>query len=110
MLMPSRLGMAIRRRLITYCPIATTSLAGLRAVDAAPVPRLRLAVPVRERPEVVVPAAERGAQLVGRSRNARPIDHGNDHVVAAGQIVHADERGRALDRIELGLGRAERLV
>src|SRR6185436_20949203 len=69
-----------------------------------------LPVPVPEVPEVVVPAAERSLELAGDGGNARPIDDRDHRLVAACQVVHADEQGRALDRVELPLGRAERLV
>ncbi len=49
-------------------------------------------------------------QLGGHCRDARPVDDRNDHVVHAHQIVHADEQRRALDRVELGLRSAVRLV
>ena len=39
--------------------------------------------------------------LLLHGRNARPVDHRDDGVVAADQIVHADEQRRPLDRIEL---------
>ena len=42
--------------------------------------------------------------------HARAVDDGDDRLVAARQVVHADEQGRALDRIELALGGAEGLV
>src|SRR5262245_14417959 len=101
MLMPSRLGMAISRRLTRYCPITIPQPGSRPPLMLLRCPSLRLAVPVRERPEIVVPAAERGAQPVGCAGHSRPVDNRNDHVVVAHQIVHADEQGRPPDRIEL---------
>src|ERR1700681_229174 len=69
-----------------------------------------VAVPVVQICEVVVPAADRGLELAGDRRDLRPGDHRDDRLVGAPQVVHADEQGRALDRVELALGGAHRLV
>src|SRR5215218_7952246 len=93
-LIPRRLGIAMSRRRVRY-----------RLKDGS-----RLAVPILQRREVVVPAADLDPQLVrhrGRLRAVHDRDHG---AVRAREVVDADEQRRALDRVELRLGGAVGLV
>jgi ATP-dependent Clp protease ATP-binding subunit ClpX len=55
-------------------------------------------------------AGDLRAQRFGERLHLRPIDRRDHHLVLAHQIVHADEQGGPLDRVELGLGGAKRLV
>src|SRR5215207_5096526 len=94
MLIPRRLGIAISRRRVRY-----------RLKDGS-----RLAIPILQRREVVVPAADIEPHPVRHRPDLRPV-HDRDHgVVRARKLVDADEYRRALDRVELVLSLAIDLV
>src|SRR5436309_723232 len=65
------------------------------------------AVPIPQIPEIVVPSADRRMQLVGDGLHLRTLNNRDDRVIAAHQVVHTNEQGRALDRVELAFGRSK---
>src|SRR5262249_48706951 len=71
--------------------------------------RSRFAEPIAQVRHIVVPAGDLRAQRFGERLHLRPIDH-RDHRIVGHQIVHANEQGGPLDRVELDLGGAKRLV
>src|SRR5215471_15431088 len=81
-LMPRRLGTAIKRRRSRYRPISAPA----RPSRTARLLASRLAIPVREEPQIVVPAAERRDDLAAEAADGRAIDDGNDEHVADHQL------------------------
>src|SRR5437763_8370728 len=70
----------------------------------------RLAVPVPHIPQIEVPAAEMGLQLLRDRRDPRAVHDRDDIRLADHQIVHLDEQGCPLYRVELAFGRRVSLV
>src|SRR6516162_2941695 len=94
MLIPSRLGIAISKRLSKYRPIARRSSGA----------RLCLAVPVAQIPQHVVPPAQPRSQLAGYPRNGHPVDDRDDPWISHHHVVHCNEQRRPFHRVELSFG------
>src|SRR5262245_51681135 len=101
-LMPKRTGIRMRRRRSKYFDIAVR-LAASRSL-------LGLLEPVLEVPEVGVPATLLDVQAVADRRHPRAEDDGDDDHLLDDHLVHLDEQGRPLDRVQLRLGRLVELV
>src|SRR5437773_3923981 len=69
-----------------------------------------LAVPVPHIPQIVVPAAEMGLQLLRDRRDPRAVHDRDDIRFADDQIIHFDEQGGSFHRIELAFRRGVGLV
>src|SRR5688572_5633792 len=67
----------------------------------------RLAIPVRQVVQHVVPVGEARAQLARHAGYARPVDDRYHGRIADDEVVHLDEQRRPLHRVEFRLGGAE---
>src|SRR5215510_15809730 len=107
-LIPIRTGTVSRRRRKKYLDMSLGRRPGPGPGQSLTLP---LAVPVGEVPEVGVPARDVGAlELAGHGGDHAAPQHGNDHHVLDDHVVHPDEEGSALDRIQLRLPGAPELV
>src|SRR5262245_47543046 len=98
-LIPIRTGTVSRRRRKKYLDMSLGRRPGPGPGQSLTLP---LAVPVGEVPEVGVPARDVGAlELAGHGGDHAAPQHGNDHHVLDDHVVHPDEEGSALDRIQL---------
>src|SRR5215469_6912669 len=94
-----------------YEPLSCTAGEGAERSEAGEGARpSRLAVPVLQVPEVVVPSAQLCLELMRDGRHPAPTYYRDHHNVFYHHVVHRNEQCRALDRIELALGRAKHLV
>src|SRR5712691_2812663 len=103
-LMPSRLGIAMSRRLRMYFPIDLAPSPVQFFASQIRLPISRVPVPVRDLPQVVVPAAEMRGQIAAYGRDLRPAHQGLDIIVADDHVVQLDVHRRPLHRIKLLLG------
>src|SRR5437667_6059084 len=100
MLIPTRTGIAIRRRRRTYLDMRDRRRARPPAIGPS-----RFAVPVGDTTERGIPAGQiEAAQLRGgRARPVAPVFRDDDDVVHH-EIVHLDPHRRALHGVHLDLG------
>src|SRR5438128_997783 len=82
----------------------------VRTQSGRQVSRSRLAGPVSQVPQYVVPTAQARSQLARHCRYRRAVDDRDDRPNPDHQIVHRDEQRRPFDRVELALGRPISLV
>src|SRR5262249_10787526 len=109
-LIPISTGIEISVRRKRYFDMFWSSRAGSRPARPT-APTLRLLRPVRERPEVAIPAAlYHVAHAVRDGGDARAEHNRNDDDVLDDQVVQLDEEDGPLDRVHLGLGGLPRPV
>src|SRR3954467_13633015 len=101
-LMPSRLGTAMIRRRRMYFPIVVlpSPVQLFRTADLTS----GLAVPVRDLPQIVVPAAERRRQVAGDGRGLRAAQQRLDVIVCHDEVIELDVHRGAFDGVELLVG------
>src|SRR5207247_361662 len=71
----------------------------------------RLPVPVHQPPQGTAIRAEvEPLKRLRYGEGSGPCDNGDDRDIVDHEVVHADEQGRALDRVHLVFGRTPELV